>query len=381
MKMTIIKEHFPGYLLRVLYSNKVYSSLNHFVEIFDELVDCGCKAPCDLPSLRKFAEADLLGAEVPAIAGDLTSRMRFFSSALYKHFMELRASALETAAKSASDDEKRDGLLKAWYSAAESLEDPSCTDLKSASWARSMLTSSVPLVARVTFALEAESAQRVGYAATFGDGQVGGVSWRSLSCFVDTVDIPEAIGWIEFREAVVLVGKAGLRKQVVNPLVGGFLDFHTEVQMQFGEQTTWVPGLLEAAARAKLGSRHWQEVALAAEVVAEGDIVPLSRMLGKLWPFRAPEWVSSLRDKAAELKQQQRRVAEEAVAAVAPAHAAAVAPGAPADAATETATVAPGATGDQTTAADDENETEPDAPKRVEVAFPTRGETPFLLGK
>lgn len=64
MKMLVVKDHFPGYLLRVLYSNKAYSCLRHFVDLFEELVVCGCKAPCDLPSFRKFAEADLLGAEI-----------------------------------------------------------------------------------------------------------------------------------------------------------------------------------------------------------------------------------------------------------------------------------------------------------------------------
>ena len=393
MNMSIIKEHFPGYLLKVLYSSKAYSCLAQFAQIFDDLVGVGCKAPCDLHSLRAFAEADLLGATVPAVAGDLSQRLLFFSSPLYKHFLELRVSALESAAKSASENEKRDAFLKALYSAAESLEDPSSAALKSAMWARSMLTSSAPLVARVTFALEADSPQRVAYSATFGDGQVGGVSWRCLQCFVDTVDIPVTIGWNEFDETVRLVAAAGLRKQVVNPLIGAFMDFHSEVRTQFGGHMTWVPGLLETAARAKLGARHWQDVALSAEIFAEGDLVPLSRTLGKLFPFRAPEWVIGVREKAAEIRLQLRRAAEESaagspVAAVAPGAAgksAEVALGARAGAAEETATASPASMANpfvMEEESDGEGKLPPVAIAKREAPRPTRGifsQDPFTM--
>ena len=311
-QMSIIKEHFPGYLLKVLYANRAFNCLKQFVQVLEDLVKCGCKAPCDLPSLRKFAEASLIGEEIPEHTGDLTSKMRFVGSVLYKHFVELRASALESAAKAASDAAKRDALLKAFSSAAESLDDPSGTVLKSANWARSMLTSSVSALARLTFALEAESAQRVEYAASFEKAEVDGVKWSSLGCFVDTVDIPPALEWPQFRDAATLVAKAGLRKSVTNPLVGSVVDFQTEVQAQFAEQA-WVPGVLEAASRAKLNAKHWKDVAVPADGIVEADMVLLSRMLGKMFPFRAPEWVTSLREKAAELRQQ-RKAAEAAAA-------------------------------------------------------------------
>ena len=95
-------------MLKVLYSNRAYSCLQEFVKIFEDLEKCGCKAPCDLPSLRAFAAASLVAEKVPDYAGELTDRMKFFGSVLYKNFVELRAAALESAAQKAKTDEERE---------------------------------------------------------------------------------------------------------------------------------------------------------------------------------------------------------------------------------------------------------------------------------
>lgn len=44
-KLGLCQAHFPAYLLRVLYGQRCFASLKHFVKIFPDLQALGCEAP------------------------------------------------------------------------------------------------------------------------------------------------------------------------------------------------------------------------------------------------------------------------------------------------------------------------------------------------
>ena len=353
---SMVKQHLPQLILKVIYTNQSYSCLTHFVKVFEDLKQLGSPEPVDLASLKQFAEADLLGGAVPEVAGDLGAKMDFFGSQLYKHFLELRVGALAKAARECTVAQKRNSLLQTFYSAAQSLDDPGKRDafLQSAGWARSMMDTSVPPGARVAFAFEADAAKRVAYAASFArlltpekkedasaapaSGQTASapgapdkkedasappvpgqkasalvyadVNWSALLCFVDAIDVPKDTDWPAFQEAMTQVLDAGVRKnQVPNPLVASLLDFWLEVQTNFGHEV-WAKDLLAVAARARLKAEHWAEVAFGPEKLgldAElggGAVLPtLVKLLDKLFKFTRPEFLCALRDKLFQFKK------------------------------------------------------------------------------
>lgn len=48
----------PDTISKVLYSNKCYRSLKHFVPLLTEFQQLGCAVPCDLKRLQAFADLD-----------------------------------------------------------------------------------------------------------------------------------------------------------------------------------------------------------------------------------------------------------------------------------------------------------------------------------
>jgi hypothetical protein len=90
----------------------------------------------------KFVEADLTQTDIAPetfASEDLTSRVRFFASLLYKHFVECRAVALLSAAQQATCPTKRSEFLQLLYSSASPLDGEVGIELKrKASWALSM---------------------------------------------------------------------------------------------------------------------------------------------------------------------------------------------------------------------------------------------------
>ena len=117
--------------------------------------------------------------------------------------------------------------------------------LQTASWARSMIDTSVPPVARVAFAFEADAVKRIAYAASFaklqnpehsagppevkegasaaavpgltadapGTKTYDEVNWSALMYFADIIEVPRDLDWPVFREALKLVATAGVRKK------------------------------------------------------------------------------------------------------------------------------------------------------------------------
>jgi len=124
-RATLLREHFPAFLLKILYSGKVFPHLIHFVAIFKELSALGCPAPCDLQTLESFASSNPLDLEGDAgsfAPADLTSRMRFFSSALYRDFLERRSLGLLQAAQDTDNSTQRQKFLEALTVSVQSLD-------------------------------------------------------------------------------------------------------------------------------------------------------------------------------------------------------------------------------------------------------------------
>jgi len=105
---SMLANHFPGFLLKILYAAKCWKDLKHFVPTLRDLKILGAPVPCDIEALQKFAEADPIAQEIYPdnfAAEDLTARVRFFASPLYKDFVESRATALLKAAQTATTSE------------------------------------------------------------------------------------------------------------------------------------------------------------------------------------------------------------------------------------------------------------------------------------
>ena len=59
-RVSLIKKHFPDYLLRLLFSARgAYQDLKHFIPVFAGLQAAGCEVPGTVDSLARFATAGL----------------------------------------------------------------------------------------------------------------------------------------------------------------------------------------------------------------------------------------------------------------------------------------------------------------------------------
>ena len=124
-KATLLREHFPAFLLKILYNGKAFPHLKQFVTIFKDLSTLGCPAPCDLQTLESFASTNPLDMDVGVgsfAPADLTSRMRFFGSALYRDFLERRSFGLLLAAQAAANTAERQKCLEALTVSVQSLD-------------------------------------------------------------------------------------------------------------------------------------------------------------------------------------------------------------------------------------------------------------------
>lgn len=89
VKMTLIRQHFPLYLIKLLYSNKCYSVFRHFVPLLAGLTQVGCEVPANVTALKTFAGVDLdspTSVDLSSLtaADTLGDRLKFFSCPLYK---------------------------------------------------------------------------------------------------------------------------------------------------------------------------------------------------------------------------------------------------------------------------------------------------------
>ena len=83
--------------------------------------------------------------------------------------------------------------------------------------------------------------------------------------------------------------------------------------------------IVAVAAKAKLDCAHWEKVRNERDLQATGfdeiSLPALSRILLKLWPFKYPTWVASIRDRVLEMKALRAKAQtpeKKASAAIAP---------------------------------------------------------------
>ena len=176
-KQSLLVNEFPKFLLKVLYASKCFKDLKHFVKIFRDLCAVGCVAPCDLHGFEAFANADPKATDVDVnlyAPDELEPRLRFFSSALFKDFQNLRTRALLDSARSASSGYERQVFLDALSAAANFQDsgDDTTENQKLASWACALFGQGIPDQARVQFVLadsagEQETKARLDFALSF----------------------------------------------------------------------------------------------------------------------------------------------------------------------------------------------------------------------
>ena len=147
-RASLLMTHFPGFLIKVLYNAKCWTVLKHFVTLLGELKTLGCTAPCNLEALDAFATTAPDNRDVTfssfAVEG-LTERVKFFSSPMYKNFLERRADALLKKAREQKDLKTFDEWIELYGAAAHSLEgEEGVKHQRQLAWARTIFVALPP---------------------------------------------------------------------------------------------------------------------------------------------------------------------------------------------------------------------------------------------
>lgn len=293
-----------------LLAHKSFSSLKHFVRIFEDLVELGCAAPPELPCLKAFAELDPSALQSPGLemisSGDLGQRVRFWSSPLFKDFNETRCAALLNMAKTAGTVQTRQDALAALNLAVENMEPEGHPMRVSASWARCLFAPDVSPQVRLGFALGGKEGDRARFAREFSRIEGDDINWEVVEFFADIREVPTCVSYADFEATAKLVVDGGHRKIVVNPVVCSALEVRHDLQSAFPEPESLVlADLLLRATKAKLAAKHWPE-SHEPLAVPDDHLQAVSKSLSRLSPMKPPQWLTALREKATERKQSQR---------------------------------------------------------------------------
>jgi len=230
-KASIIKEVFPLILEKILLQNRIYSLLKHFVQVFEDLEKESFKKPPMFSALQQLSTYELLSDEKMSVGDiDIGQRVTFYSSAVYRDFLEHRMVSRVDAAKIAETPEALKSCIEKVNSAASALDKNQTISVDAArqvAWATSMFHDSVPEPERVVFAMddtEGFRAARLDFACEF---KVSGSFWPALRYFTQIAPVPDSLSWDQFERAASLVQSAQVRKAVSNPIVGAVLDFRS----------------------------------------------------------------------------------------------------------------------------------------------------------
>ena len=284
--------------------------------------ELGCATPCNLEAVEAFANAGPLVEKVclsAFAAEDLTSRVRFFSSALYRDFLDTRGQSLLRAAKTATSSESRLKHVSLLTTCAAGMEGETGHNLqRCASWARTLFDPNVDEVAKVEFvladtlpdALSAASApasaasapvssaavapgkaqDKFQFASTFQPVPGDTLTWKHWSFFVEPNECPSTLTWQEFNAMALLVKTPRAREGVRNPCVSAVLDFVADTAVGIPQKQI----LYAVAAKNRLCAEHWKDVSdtieLDYEEFSDSTLQRLWKALGKLWPFKMPDW-------------------------------------------------------------------------------------------
>ena len=333
-KSTLVKQHFPGFLLRLLSANRCYLDLKHFIPIFEGLHNIGAETPGSLISLKAFASVTLGSPEVKDAqeyytGSDLADRLRFYGSVLYRDFLDCRMAALLGSAQSSSAPQHRQACLKALglLSAGHGSEGSEVSELQTqAAWAISLFSDSSSVASSMRFALESENSARIEFAQSFVvhskaeaasgadaasgaiDAASGAIDWQVMHCFVGIWEAAGASFSIErLIKAMDELLRHGLRKVVSNPVAGALMDMRNELQQHFGAKD-WIDELSKIVCKAKFAledgcSEVPDSWCLPANEAPNVRLHQIAKALGKVWPHKGPAWAMAVREAAQAAKE------------------------------------------------------------------------------
>ena len=165
---------------------------------------------------------------------------------------------------------------------------------------------------------QADALEKIGFASQWPQIE-GDLPWEVLKHFAQTADLPESVTFTDFHSAASQMMKANCRRFVANPLVGATMDFFVEIETITGEsQESWKDNLLSAAARVKANGKWAEEEPLDPASIGDEVLPGVAKALAKLWPQRAPDWATAIREKDAKRKEAakaQKVLEKEAAAA------------------------------------------------------------------
>ena len=172
--------------------------------------------------------------------------------------------------------------------------------VKQTCWARGLFSGATTPELRVSFALEADTAERIDFASGFQVLQTDGVSWPALRCATSIMDVPKGLSWAAFRDMLALVDSPTCRPWVTNPLVGALVDFRGDLRTAGCGTLECFDLLLRSATASKMGMSLWQpDTDWKLDDAPQEHWQPILRALTKLFAARPPQWVVSARDRRA----------------------------------------------------------------------------------
>ena len=232
----------------------------------------------------------------------------------------------------ATTEDERDTYLTTLIAIAES---PSFENRlsKEVAWARGLFSTAKTARERVFFVLQGETAERIEFASSFYPLESDGVSWRALRCATSTTDVPTGMPWEEFSGMLELLDNPTARQSASNPLVGGLLDFRSELRTSGAIALYCAARHLQSAGASKMGVTSWQpEEDFHLDSAPQEHWRAIVKALGRLFMTRPPQWVSAARDRrvgvipSAAERLTGERLAAAAAQAAAATQAAAVSP-------------------------------------------------------
>ena len=304
-KAQLIKKHFAGFLLRLLYGARCYYHFKHFIPVFEGLASVGCVAPAAIGPLKVFATTDLekpVSSDSFYEGADLTDRLRFFGSALYKDYLDCRMSALLEAGKKSTEPEHRQNLFASLVQLCASAEETTANAdlIKQAQWATTLVGSGAP-ADRVKFALEAHADDRIALACEFKEHSTE-IDWNCLKVFADPSSFTPDIGAEAFIACLDQLNRFGARKVVQHPVGMSLLDFRSDIvglcaPGSAASAPEWATQLTKVVVKTKIEATSWTSVPDSWDCTTADPamITVLARIVGKVWPHKGPEWVSTLR--------------------------------------------------------------------------------------
>ena len=223
---------FPKFLANLLLNNGVFSCLRHFVDVLEKLHTVRL---CSV--FKALSEADLTSTEPVVLNLGLEDSLEFYNSPLFRDYEAARVSALLGKAKGATTAKERLAALGALSTVST---EGQAKVLEQVAMAKSFFSPEVLPIEQLRYALsDSDKRQtRVEFACSFADltaqARLGAeraeaeetcVSWRAVAVCLKPGEVPATIEFPELKDTLLLVGQAGLKSTLRNPVLILALDF------------------------------------------------------------------------------------------------------------------------------------------------------------